>query len=184
MVASFCIMNLALWIASGASARGTQPGQLPSTGQTGLTFKRLQFTPVLDGTANAAASPQTQLAPSSAGSSNLLLPGRQRVQHTQGRSASSASSPAAGRRLNEASKGSHTAKRAAQLEAMLALHMERSRPCEDAAAETDEFGMAEDDNLEVRCRRLEWDNMYTCRCCTNVWRCEISWSSEVAKPSA
>ena len=84
-----------------------------------------------------------------AGSSSLLLPGRPHVQQNQGAFAAAAGSSAAVTGTGSATQGGEQPGRATQLEAMLALHMEHSRPCKEAAAEADEFGMAEDDLLEV-----------------------------------
>ncbi len=137
---------------TGGPARASRPGQLPSTGQTGLTFRQLQFTPVLDGSAPMTSNQDTLLSTSSVGGSSLLLQGRPHVHDTPGPSPAAAAATAAAGPSGSGPKEGRKPVRAAQLEAMLALHMEHSGPCDEGPMRrNDESGMAQDDEVEVGC---------------------------------
>ncbi|KAK9831684.1 hypothetical protein WJX74_006108 [Apatococcus lobatus] len=128
-----------------APHRKQDPGQLPSVGQTGLSFKQLQITPLLDSSSPSPPLQDTQLSLGSPSQSVLRLsPAKPQSQASSVPVAASSSVAGA----SGTGQGSRNPERAAQLEAMLALHMEHSGPSAEPATETDEFGMAEDDAAE------------------------------------
>ena len=137
------------WCATGGPARTTNPSQLPCTGQTGLTFKQVQFTPVLDGVASFGPSTDSQPGPSPRSNASLLLTGQAHSQPSQAAGPGAGISSAPGSAVQGFLQRAGDPARVAQMEAMLALHMEHSRPCSERAAADNEIGMAEADELEV-----------------------------------
>ena len=131
---------------TGGSARATQPGQLPSTGNTGLTFKQLQITPVLDGSATPTPSQGMQLSLPT--SSHAHSKPQQSILRPHANSPSSAL-PLGLEAGGEALQGSRKLERAAQLEAMLALHAGHSGPVVQESPEADDDNMAQDGAQQV-----------------------------------